>query len=147
MSATTVHHAYNDVVATHYDLDPQGIIGRSLDLGVRQLEEEGLLDPERRWRVLDLGNGDGPLPRQAQGAGRRSDRAIRDRPGREHAGGRPPEAPRPRRRGRRCRRAGLLFPGPDVRLRLHAFRHRVRTDGPPGAADRPAGRAGRLLVA
>ena len=48
MSATTVHHAYNDVVATHYDLDPQGIIGRSLDLGVRQLEEEGLLDPERR---------------------------------------------------------------------------------------------------
>jgi SAM-dependent methyltransferase len=59
MTALTVHHAYNDVVATHYDRDPQGVIGRSLDLGVRQLEEEGLLDPERRWRVLDLGMGTG----------------------------------------------------------------------------------------
>jgi SAM-dependent methyltransferase len=59
MSTVTVHHAYNDVVATHYDLDPQGIIGRSLDLGVRQLEEEGLLEPDRRWRVLDLGMGTG----------------------------------------------------------------------------------------
>jgi SAM-dependent methyltransferase len=58
-SAPTVHHAYNDVVATHYDLDPQGIIGSSLDRGVRQLEEEGLLDPGRRWRVLDLGMGTG----------------------------------------------------------------------------------------
>jgi SAM-dependent methyltransferase len=59
MSTPTVHHAYNDVVATHYDLDPQGIIGRSLDLGVRQLEQEGLLDQTRRWRVLDLGMGTG----------------------------------------------------------------------------------------
>jgi SAM-dependent methyltransferase len=59
MNAPTVHHAYNDVVASHYDRDPQGVIGRSLDLGIRQLEEEGLLDPDRRWRVLDLGMGTG----------------------------------------------------------------------------------------
>jgi SAM-dependent methyltransferase len=58
-SAPTVHHAYNDVVATHYDLDPQGIIGSALDLGVRHLEQAGLLDPDRRWRVLDLGMGTG----------------------------------------------------------------------------------------
>lgn len=58
-SAPAVHHAYNDVVATHYDLDPQGVIGRSLDLGIVQLEQEGLLDPSRRWRVLDLGMGTG----------------------------------------------------------------------------------------
>ena len=30
-TTTTVHRAYNDVVASHYDLDPQGVIGRSLD--------------------------------------------------------------------------------------------------------------------
>lgn len=58
-NAPTVHRAYNDVVATHYDLDPQGIIGRSLDLGVGHLDKEGLLDPDRRWRVLDLGMGTG----------------------------------------------------------------------------------------
>ncbi len=58
-SAPAVQHAYNDVVASHYDLDPQGIIGQSLDLGIGQLEQEGLLDPSRGWRVLDLGMGTG----------------------------------------------------------------------------------------
>lgn len=59
MSVSTVHHAYNEVVADHYDLDPQGIIGQALDRGIGQLEAEGLNDPGRRWRVLDLGMGTG----------------------------------------------------------------------------------------
>jgi SAM-dependent methyltransferase len=58
MSTTAVHHAYNDVVATHYDLDPQGVIGRSLDRGIAQMREEGLLDG-RELRVLDVGMGTG----------------------------------------------------------------------------------------
>src|SRR5262245_43389222 len=58
MSTTEVHHAYNDVVATHYDLDPQGVIGRSLDRGIAQMKEEGLLDGGE-LRVLDIGMGTG----------------------------------------------------------------------------------------
>jgi ubiquinone/menaquinone biosynthesis C-methylase UbiE len=59
MSTTTIHHAYNDVVATHYDLDPQGVIGRSLDRGISQMREEGLLEPGRELQVLDIGMGTG----------------------------------------------------------------------------------------
>jgi ubiquinone/menaquinone biosynthesis C-methylase UbiE len=60
MSTPTVQRAYNDVVATHYDLDPQGVIGRSLDLGIRQLQEEGLLGAaDGELNVLDLGMGTG----------------------------------------------------------------------------------------
>ena len=58
MSTTEVHHAYNDVVATHYDLDPQGVIGRSLDRGIAQMKEESLLDGGE-LRVLDIGMGTG----------------------------------------------------------------------------------------
>jgi ubiquinone/menaquinone biosynthesis C-methylase UbiE len=59
MSTTAVHRAYNDVVATHYDLDPQGVIGRSLDRGISQMKDEGLLAPGREFRVLDVGIGTG----------------------------------------------------------------------------------------
>jgi SAM-dependent methyltransferase len=59
MSTTTVRHAYNDIVATHYDLDPQGVIGRSLDRGLAQIKGEGLLDPGREFYVLDVGMGTG----------------------------------------------------------------------------------------
>ena len=59
MSTSTVQRAYNEVVATHYDLDPQGVIGRSLDLGIRQLREEGVLDSGEERNVLDLGMGTG----------------------------------------------------------------------------------------
>jgi ubiquinone/menaquinone biosynthesis C-methylase UbiE len=59
MSTTTVHHAYNDVVATHYDRDPQGVIGTSLDRGVAQIKEEGVLDGDGEVHVLDVGMGTG----------------------------------------------------------------------------------------
>lgn len=60
MSTQTVRHAYNDVVATHYDRDPQGVIGRALDLGIRQMEDAGLLAPGRApLHVLDVGMGTG----------------------------------------------------------------------------------------
>jgi ubiquinone/menaquinone biosynthesis C-methylase UbiE len=60
MSIATVHHAYNDVVSPYYDLDPQGVIGRSLDKAVRQLREEaGLGAAGERFCVLDIGMGTG----------------------------------------------------------------------------------------
>jgi ubiquinone/menaquinone biosynthesis C-methylase UbiE len=60
MSTQTVHHAYNDVVASHYDLDPQTVIGPSLDRAVKQLRKQQLVgDGAERLRVLDLGMGTG----------------------------------------------------------------------------------------
>jgi SAM-dependent methyltransferase len=60
MSTATIHRAYNDVVASHYDLDPQGVISRSLDCAVHQLQAEGLLGATREsLRVLDIGMGTG----------------------------------------------------------------------------------------
>ena len=60
MSTQTIHRAYNDVVASHYDLDPQGVIGRSLDCAVHQLQSEDLLGATRELlHVLDIGMGTG----------------------------------------------------------------------------------------
>jgi SAM-dependent methyltransferase len=60
MSTQTIHRAYNDVVASHYDLDPQGVIGRSLDCAVHQLQSEDLLGATREsLYVLDIGMGTG----------------------------------------------------------------------------------------
>jgi SAM-dependent methyltransferase len=60
MSTQTIQHAYNDVVAAHYDLDPQGVTGRSLDRAVQQLRQNHFFgDGPLPSRVLDLGMGTG----------------------------------------------------------------------------------------
>jgi SAM-dependent methyltransferase len=60
MGMATIHRAYNDVVASHYDRDPQGVIGRSLEHAVRQMQAEGLLGSGgESLRVLDIGMGTG----------------------------------------------------------------------------------------
>ena len=60
MSTQTIHRAYNDVVASHYDLDPQGVIGRSLDYAVQQLQKEDILGATKESLcVLDIGMGTG----------------------------------------------------------------------------------------
>jgi SAM-dependent methyltransferase len=60
MITQTIHHAYNDVVASHYDLDPQTVIGPSLDAAVRQLRKQRLVgDGAEPLKVLDLGMGTG----------------------------------------------------------------------------------------
>jgi ubiquinone/menaquinone biosynthesis C-methylase UbiE len=60
MSIETIQRSYNDVVADHYDLDPQGVTGNSQDRAVKQLQDQFLFgeagDP---FRVLDLGMGTG----------------------------------------------------------------------------------------
>jgi SAM-dependent methyltransferase len=59
-TTTTVHRAYNDVVASHYDLDPQGVIGRSLDRAVGHLQNTDLFGPGKpAVAVLDIGMGTG----------------------------------------------------------------------------------------
>jgi SAM-dependent methyltransferase len=60
LCTTSIHRAYNDVVASHYDLDPQGVIGRSLDSAIQQLRKEDFLRPANEvLRVLDIGMGTG----------------------------------------------------------------------------------------
>jgi SAM-dependent methyltransferase len=60
MSTETVYHAYNDVVAALYDLDPQNVTGDSLDRAVHQLRQHWLFgDGTLPLRVLDLGMGTG----------------------------------------------------------------------------------------
>lgn len=60
MSTQAIQRAYNDVVALHYDLDPQGAIGQSLDRAVQQLWKHRPLGPgAERLKVLDLGMGTG----------------------------------------------------------------------------------------
>jgi SAM-dependent methyltransferase len=60
MSTTTIHQAYNEVVASHYDLDPQGVIGKSLDFAVQQLRDADFFgETKDSLAVLDLGMGTG----------------------------------------------------------------------------------------
>jgi SAM-dependent methyltransferase len=62
MALQAIHRQYNEVVAPHYDLDPQAVIGRSLDRAIDQLNNQHLLDSsgeQRRSRVLDVGMGTG----------------------------------------------------------------------------------------
>jgi ubiquinone/menaquinone biosynthesis C-methylase UbiE len=60
MNTQTIRHAYNEVVAPHYDRDPQGVTGNSLDRAVRQIRKQGLLgDGAGPLRVLDVGMGTG----------------------------------------------------------------------------------------
>ena len=60
MKTQTIRRQYDEVIATHYDEDPQGVIGSSLDRAVGQLRKrEALGDEVARLRVLDVGVGTG----------------------------------------------------------------------------------------
>jgi SAM-dependent methyltransferase len=60
MSIEAVHRQYNDIVAPHYDRDPQGLIHLSLDRALEHLRNHHLVDDGcERLRVLDVGMGTG----------------------------------------------------------------------------------------
>lgn len=60
MDASVIQRQYNDVIAEHYDHDPQSVTGDSLDRALDQLQEEGLLsDVLPALKVLDIGMGTG----------------------------------------------------------------------------------------
>jgi SAM-dependent methyltransferase len=58
-NALTIQRQYDEVVAPHYDLDPQEVIGRSLDFAVAQVREHILANRSARLKVLDMGVGTG----------------------------------------------------------------------------------------
>ena len=60
MQTDTIQRQYDEVIAQHYDLDPQNVTGDSLDKAVEQLQStENLKQAESALRILDVGCGTG----------------------------------------------------------------------------------------
>ena len=60
MHTHAIQRQYDEVIAPHYDVDPQSVIGDSLDKAVTQLRERPQVrTPATALRVLDLGMGTG----------------------------------------------------------------------------------------
>ena len=60
MTTDTIQQQYNELIAPHYDLDPQSVTGNTLDRAVQQIRTQGLLeDRTDRLRVYDVGMGTG----------------------------------------------------------------------------------------
>jgi SAM-dependent methyltransferase len=59
MESQMIQRQYDEVIATHYDLDPQRVIRSSLDRAAAQIRDQDLLKGGVPLRVLDLGIGTG----------------------------------------------------------------------------------------
>ena len=60
MMTETIQRQYNDVIASHYDLDPQSVTGDTLDRAAAQIRKQQILgDGQSRLRVYDVGMGTG----------------------------------------------------------------------------------------
>jgi hypothetical protein len=60
MSTAAIQRQYNEVIAAHYDLDPQDVTKRTLDLALTHLREAAFLSADLPpLKVLDLGMGTG----------------------------------------------------------------------------------------
>src|SRR5262249_40526745 len=59
MKSQTIQRQYDEVIAPHYDLDPQSVIGPSLTPALGQIQRANLFGLGTDLRVLDLGIGTG----------------------------------------------------------------------------------------
>jgi SAM-dependent methyltransferase len=59
MQTQAIQRQYDEIIAQHYDNDPQRILGRSLERAEEQLRAQGFLDRPSAWKVLDVGMGTG----------------------------------------------------------------------------------------
>jgi ubiquinone/menaquinone biosynthesis C-methylase UbiE len=60
MNVETIQRQYDEIVAPHYDLDPQSVTNRSLDRAVEQIRKEQFFgDGSTRLKVYDVGAGTG----------------------------------------------------------------------------------------
>ena len=59
MKSQTIQRQYDEVIAPHYDLDPQSVLRPSLDRATAQIQSQNFFGPGARRRVLDLGIGTG----------------------------------------------------------------------------------------
>jgi SAM-dependent methyltransferase len=68
MQTEMIQRQYDDIIASHYDSDPQSVIGNSLDRAVRQIERLERGEGKRAaMRILDLGLGTGRFLEKVQG--------------------------------------------------------------------------------
>lgn len=60
MTTDTIQRQYDEVIASHYDLDPQSVTGDTLDRAAEQIRMQHILgDGSTRLRVYDVGMGTG----------------------------------------------------------------------------------------
>src|SRR5262245_60592172 len=59
MQTQTIRHQYDEIIAPHYDLDPQSVTGHSLDRAAKQIRTLLLDHPSKPLDVLDVGVGTG----------------------------------------------------------------------------------------
>jgi SAM-dependent methyltransferase len=59
MHTKLIQRHYDEVIAPYYDLDPQSVIGDSLDIAIAHILEWLPAEEERPLKVLDLGMGTG----------------------------------------------------------------------------------------
>jgi Methyltransferase domain len=59
MTIDTIQRQYDEVIASHYDLDPQSVTGDTLDRAVEQIRKQLLPDGPAPLRVYDVGMGTG----------------------------------------------------------------------------------------
>jgi SAM-dependent methyltransferase len=68
MQADTIQRHYDEVIASHYDFDPQSVIGDSLDRAIAQLQrQQGDRTGAKPQNVLDLGMGTGRFLEKLRG--------------------------------------------------------------------------------
>lgn len=60
MTTDTIQQQYDELIAPHYDLDPQAVTGDTLDRAAEQIRSQGLLEGRMdRLNVYDVGMGTG----------------------------------------------------------------------------------------
>jgi len=59
MNSTTIQRQYDEVIASHYDRDPQSVIGDSLDRTIAHIQRHLLAINPAPLRALDIGMGTG----------------------------------------------------------------------------------------
>jgi SAM-dependent methyltransferase len=60
MTNETIQRQYDEVIASHYDLDPQSVTGNTLDRAAEQIRKQQILaDASTPLRVYDVGMGTG----------------------------------------------------------------------------------------
>jgi SAM-dependent methyltransferase len=57
--AQLIQRQYDEIIASHYDADPQSVVGDSLDLALKQIEAQEAQNGNEVLKALDLGVGTG----------------------------------------------------------------------------------------
>lgn len=71
MNSTTIQRHYDEVIASHYDRDPQSVLGDSLDRTLGHIQRHVLAGNPAPLRVFDIGMGTGRFLQQLRACSNR----------------------------------------------------------------------------